>query len=100
MWHKYEVKKLNAEVCMAVNATYLILFLIFVPQMRIKKFTTEPKNVAPEFFFCAFFKKNYLKYETIYNFCSFHVRWALIKKEILQFFVQEINMKGQHWLWH
>ena len=68
--------------------------------MRIKKFTTEQKNVAPEFFFCAFFKKNYLKYETIYNFCSFHVRWALIKKEILQFFVQEINIKGQHWLWH
>ena len=55
-----------------------------LPHMRIKKFTTEQKNVAPEFFLCAFFKKIYLKCETIYNPC-FH--WGLRKKKTLQFFL-------------
>ena len=78
---------------MAMNAKYLILFFILVPQMRIKKlphmrikkFTTEQKNVAPEFFFCTFFTKIYWNCETIYNLCSFHGRWGSRKKKTLQF---------------
>ena len=94
MWQKYEVVKLYDEEFYAVNhsETYLFLFPILMPQINIKSaFTSigwdfnsisysramcarwknlpQYKNVTRKyFFFFTFFKRIYLKCETIYDF--------------------------------
>ena len=71
----------------ALNATYLILFLILVPQMSITKnyhiyeLKYLPQNKKCGILFLRLLKKIYLKLETIYNLCSFHGHWGLRKKK-------------------
>ena len=74
----------------ALNATYLILFLILVPQMSItknyhiyalKNLPQNKKKCGTGILFLRLLKKIYLKLETIYNLCSFHGHWGLRKKK-------------------
>ena len=111
MWQKYEVMKLYDEFY-AVNHsdTYLFLFPILMPQMSIKsafliiwydfnsisysratcarwKNLPQYKNVRRKyFFFFTFFKKIYLKCETIYDFfnsnAQFYSHWGLRKRKL------------------
>ena len=67
--------------------------------MHIKNLP-QNKKVWHQNFLCAFFKKIYFKRETIYNLCSFLGRWGSREKKTFHFFVQEMNVNGQYWLWH